>query len=425
MTKMDAIERFFAGDDDALAEIKPFKPKPAPIKGAGAFVVSGNAVGNYDEITPPTAYVRRDVSTIPPRPWVYGTHLQRRTVSSTAAPGGVGKSSIVGVECVAMASGRPLLGVNVPEPVTVWLINLEDNRDELDRRMEATLQHHGVDFAEIEGRFFMDGAETELCIAKQDRNGPMIVEPVSEALIKHIQENNIDHLSVDPFVSSHRVTENDNGAIDMVAKEWARIARECNISIELVHHTRKGNGTTLTSDDMRGGSALLNACRDGRILNKATLEQKREIGVDVSVDRATYFTVTGDKANFSTGTSATWYRTVGVEIGNGDWVATVEAYQPPDAFDGIRVQDTLAVQRAVDALDDPRENAQATAWVGHTIAEVLGLDMPKDKGRVKTLLKSWMASGVFVKDYRRDESKGKEVPIIVVGEWVNDLSPTT
>jgi len=399
--------------------------EPVPIKGAGPIVYRGKPKAPADEITPPTAYVRRDVSTIPPRPWVYGNHLQRRTASATAAPGAVGKTSLVVAENVAMASGRPLLGVNVPEPVTVWLINLEENRDELDRRMEATLQHHGVDFAEIEGRFFMDGAETELCIATQVKNEAMIVQPVSEALIKHIQENNIDHLSVDPFVSSHRVAENDNGAIDMVAKEWARIARECNVSIELVHHTRKGNGNTLTSDDMRGGSALLNACRDGRILNKATLEQRREIGVDVTVDRSTYFTVTGDKPNYSTGTSAAWYRTVGVDIGNGDWVATVEAYQPPDAFDGISADDTLAVQRAVDALDDPRENAQAAGWVGHTIAEVLGLDMPKDKGRVKTLLKSWMASGVFEKDYRRDESKGKDVPIVVVGEWVNDLTPTT
>lgn len=175
---------------------------------------------------------------------------------------------------------------------------------------------------------------------------------------------------------------------------------------------------------MRGGSALLNACRDGRILNKATSEQKQDIGVDLSVDLATYFTVTGDKANFSTGTRAAWYRTVGVDIGNGDWVATVEAYQPPDAFDGISVQDTLAVQQAIEALEDPRHNSQAVNWVGHTIAEVLDLDVSKDKDRIKKILWAWMDTKVFKKESRRND-KGKEVPIVVVGEWVTDTTPTT
>lgn len=45
--------------------------------------------------------------------------------------------------------------------------------------------------------------------------------------------------TVDPFVKSHKVIENDNGAIDDVVTEWAHIADECNCSIELVHHVRK------------------------------------------------------------------------------------------------------------------------------------------------------------------------------------------
>lgn len=406
---ISAVAAFMAGDDAAAGAIPP--PKPMLVL---------PPLQPKADAPRPTAYVRRPVSEIPPRPWVYGDHLQRRTVSVTAAPGAVGKTSLTIAEAVAMASGRALLGVDVPEPVKVWLINLEEPRDELERRMEATLQHHMVGFHEIEGRFFLDGAETELCVAKQIRGEAMLVKPVSEALIAHLREFEIDHLTVDPFVSSHRIAENDNGAIDLVAKEWARIARECNCSIELVHHTRKANGNTLSSEDMRGGSSLLNAARDGRVLNRATLEQKQNMGVDVSTDRATYFSVTQDKPNYSTGHGAQWHRTVGVNIGNGDWVATVEVFTPADAFDGISTADVLRVQKAIADLEDPRESAQSANWVGHAIADVLELKLPADKKRVKALIKKWLETDVL-KNITILDAKRNERPGIGVGEWINDL----
>jgi hypothetical protein len=51
-----------------------------------------------------------DVSKLPPRSWLYGKHYQRRTVSLTAGPGGMGKTSNDMVEAIAMVTGRNLLG---------------------------------------------------------------------------------------------------------------------------------------------------------------------------------------------------------------------------------------------------------------------------------------------------------------------------
>lgn len=81
----------------------------------------------------------------------------------------------------------------------------------------------------------LDGAT--LCIAVADRDGFRILSPVIEALVAELIARKIDVLVVDPFVSSHAVSENDNGAIDAVAKEWARVAKRANCSIVLVHHT--------------------------------------------------------------------------------------------------------------------------------------------------------------------------------------------
>src|SRR4051794_40314849 len=52
-----------------------------------------------------------DPVSIPLRKWIYGRHYIRRFVSTTVAPGGVGKSSLGIVEALAIVSGRDLLGI--------------------------------------------------------------------------------------------------------------------------------------------------------------------------------------------------------------------------------------------------------------------------------------------------------------------------
>src|SRR5215217_1678029 len=51
-----------------------------------------------------------DPRTIPSREWVYGSHYVRRFLSTTVAPGGVGKSSLTIVEALAICTGQTLLG---------------------------------------------------------------------------------------------------------------------------------------------------------------------------------------------------------------------------------------------------------------------------------------------------------------------------
>ncbi len=92
----------------------------------------------------PTPFVWRDPATIPSRPWIYGQHLIRKQLSVTVAPGGVGKSSLTIIEALAMATGRELLGDWVAPDLSVWIFNLEDPRDELDRRIVAAMQHYQI-----------------------------------------------------------------------------------------------------------------------------------------------------------------------------------------------------------------------------------------------------------------------------------------
>jgi RecA-family ATPase len=100
---------------------------------------------------------------------------------------------------------------------------------------------------DVDERLFVDSGRDQRCvIATETEYGARIAQPVYEQIKAQLLERKIDVLIIDPFVSSHEVSENDNRAIDAVVKAWGRLADECNCSINLVHHVRKGNGQEAT-----------------------------------------------------------------------------------------------------------------------------------------------------------------------------------
>jgi RecA-family ATPase len=242
-----------------------------------------------------TLFTLIDPSEIPPRAFLYGRHLIRKHVSVTVAPGGLGKSALTLAEAVAMATGRDFLKPRVAQPLRVWVWNLEDPHDELQRRLAAICQYYGVTGDDLGGRLFVDsGREQELCTAVTERGGTSLREDVIDRLIDELQSKNIDVLIVDPFISSHQVSENDNPAMDMVTKAWGRVADQANAAISLVHHTRKQStdGET-TADSARGAKSLVDAARDVRCLTRMTKEQGEEAGVG---NHRAYFRVYSDPA---------------------------------------------------------------------------------------------------------------------------------
>ena len=132
-----------------------------------------------------------DEVTLPKWDFLYDKHLLRGTVSATAAMGATGKSSKSIVEALAMVTGKALLRVPVqrlvqvdpelfdPEllakikgepagglsfdaldnlyqsmPLRVLLINLEDNREAVDKRIAAAMKHYKLTPEDVGGRLF-------------------------------------------------------------------------------------------------------------------------------------------------------------------------------------------------------------------------------------------------------------------------------
>lgn len=367
-----------------------------------------------------TAYSFPDPAAIPKREWLYGAHYIRQFVSTTVAPSGVGKSSLSIVEALAMASGKPLLGVQPKGVFRVWLWNGEDPRDELHRRVAAAMMHYGLARADLEGRLFIDtGRETEIILAHETREGVVIREPVERAVLREIEANAIDVKIVDPFVSSHRVTENDNGAIDLVTKRWARIADRGRCSIELVHHVRKLNGGEVTVEDGRGAVALLATSRSARAIAKLGKGEAVRLGLESKVGRLFRFADGKNNLALPAGEGTQWFELASVALGNGrgdglDGVIDGDSVGVVTRFDGVP-DERIAVggdqfEAAMEELKNGewrRDSRAGEAWAGCVIARCYSLDLDDaaDKARAKVILSQWVKQGRVKEVTKRDAAR--------------------
>ncbi|WP_284777090.1 bifunctional DNA primase/polymerase [Agrobacterium sp. lyk4-40-TYG-31] len=362
-----------------------------------------------------TAFKWIDPKTLPRREFAYGTHLIRKYVSVTVSPGGLGKTSLSLAESLAMSSGRALLGTKPPKRLRVWVFNAEDPRDEMERRIMAACIHYKLKPEDIEGHLFLDsGREQELVVAVDDKKtGTRIQQPIVEAVVEQIERNKIDVMIVDPFVSTHSVNENDNGAIDKVAKLWAQIADYTNSAIDIVHHLRKVADRESTVEDARGAVSLIGAARSVRVLNRMSIEQADQAGLHQN-DRHGFFSVTYGKSNLTPLSSKLdWRKLEGVPLGNGvglakpqDFAPVVTEWQWPSAEEvaGELTNDQrMAIQAAVSA-SDYKKSPKAKNWVGNAVAYAVGLDLDEasDRKKVASLVTALMKEGALIEKEERD-----------------------
>jgi hypothetical protein len=356
-----------------------------------------------------TPFVFRDPATIPQREWLYGQLLVRKIVSATISPGGIGKSSLVAVEALAMVSAKALLGVSPPEPLRVWLWNLEDPQEETERKIQAAAKHYKLKPDDMSDRLLIDsGRDQKLVIAQTTREGAVIVQPVVDSLVAEIIKHQIDVLIIDPFVSCHEVAENDNSAMDMVVKEWGRVAERGNCAVHLVHHTRKmGDATEVTTESSRGGSSQTDACRVVRTVNRMSKADAEKAGIE---NPRLYFRTYNDKANFAPPVeNSDWFKLESVDLGYGplglpgDSVGVVVEWEWPDATAGMTAADYDKVVAEIRG-GVWKENSQASNWAGLAIAEALDLDLEKatDRAKVKAALKMYIQAGTLIVVERLD-----------------------
>jgi hypothetical protein len=337
-----------------------------------------------------TPFVAIDPAQIPPRQWIYGRHYIRKYVSATVASGGLGKSATKIAEAISMAIGRDLLSNEPIKRQRVWYWNGEDPLDEISRRIAAICQYYNIDSQELEGWFFIDtGHDMPICLARENRGKAEFDEDVTKHLLATIVNRKIDVVILDPFIAIHLVGENNNPLIDQIVKRLGKIANEANCAIEIVHHIRKPSAGQheITVDDARGGSAIVNAVRSCKVLNRMGNDEAQKGRIDAE-DRFRYFRVDSGKQNLAPPQKATWRCLESVQLPNGDNVQVVTAWKFPEPVELANPEDIEFI-RSLAETGRYRWDIRATMWIGCLLAERLKKDLKNkaDKEDIRAVLK--------------------------------------
>ncbi len=368
-------------------------------------------MGSAEPPTPaaewPVPYKVKAGIDIAPRRWIYGNHYLRSFVSLLASAGGIGKTSLQIVEGLCICTGRELLLEKVYERCNVWIINLEDPLEEIDRRVTAAMQHYGLTPEDVEGKLFVSaGRDFSLKFGTQTRDGVVPNVALVDYMVRKIKEWDIGMIFIDPLVGAHNVNENDNGAVNAVVAEIRRVADEAGCGIALVHHIRKGNGSEDASiDSVRGASAVIGAVRSARVINKISEDDAVKLGIPLANARG-IFRVDDGKANLAPPASASVYRQmVGVKIGNGEYVGVCVPFSLPDEWEGM---DEKTVNRILSLIntgiltDDGVEHYSSRPQDKERFAGSVITNYPfdsakhtKNDAQAKRIIKHWLETGLL------------------------------
>ncbi len=391
-------------------------------------------------------------SKIPPREWIYDRHYIRKFISSTVAPGGGGKSTLVLAEAVAMASGKSLLGRPVRAKSKVWYWNGEDPLEEILRRVAAICKHHEVSIDDLRGQLFVSSGReqgSQIQIATDGVRGGWDLKAENVARIANlIAQTKVEVVIIDPFVRTHGVNENDNQKINAVVEQFAKLADAGNCAIELVHHVTKAKSgdNEYTVMDGRGASALHAAARSMRVLNPMIEKEALEAGL-LPKQRRFYFRVDNGKSNMAPPPDhMAWYYLADVSLDNSvgddkkpdhwrptDHVGVVEKFVwPEDAKIPIQIVRDIQLALSSGAY---RYNSQSDDWAGYIVADRMKIKLrPRLRGegappeteenktaraQVKRHIEKLLQDKYLIKIPKIDK-KGKSQEFLLPGETSSD-----
>ena len=357
-----------------------------------------------------------DDYSIPPRGWLLGNTFCRRFVSALLGAGSAGKTALRLAQALSLAIGRSLTGENVFRRARVLFVSLEDDRDELRRRVRAAMLHHGVEPAEVKGWLFLKAIKGPRIA--EERDGRIVPGELEGMIRRAVESRQIDLVCLDPFIKAHALDENDNAAIDFVCTILADLADELDIAVDLPHHTRKGSaGAAGDSDAGRGASAFSAAGRLVYTLTAMTAEEAKDLGVPHEERR---FFVRLDRAKVNLAPpaqTATWFKLIGVNLGNatpeypkGDEVQTVEPWTPPETWQGITATIANKILDVIDAglpdgtrySNEPAASQERSAW------RVVQAEVPAlTERKCQDIIASWLKNDVLRKETHTDFTQRK------------------
>ena len=355
------------------------------------------------------------------RQWVVGNRLLAGYITAMFAPGGVSKSMFSMITAASVATGRSLTGETVHKQGKVWLINNEDDTDEQYRRLAGISIHHNIPWQTIEDNLYLTcGYGNPYIVAHQSADGSIIAHPNADKIIAEVKAKNIDYIVFDPFITMHDTEENDNGAIQQVTNVLKHIAKEANVAIEIIHHTKKGGAKSDSEghagdvESGRGASSLKDACRIATTLARMAPKTAAKLGINYEDEGRFLVRLDHGKGNFSgPPEGAAWFKQVSVQLSNGDTVGVHEQFDISELVDEAKQRD---VEHSREQINQYRQDICETLPVGSTELPIMLANLQAVWGKSSDTRRRYaMDSLLLDESVRVHATDGKDYLITLVG----------
>jgi hypothetical protein len=350
-----------------------------------------------------------DVGLPRPRQWLLGNQFCRKFLSGIVAPGGAGKSALRLAQCLSLATGRSLTGQHVFRRCRVLIVSLEDDAEEVHRRILAPRIHYGITADDLK-RWLFYATPKGMKLAEM-RGGSRQIGPLEKSLRAAIERRRPDLVVLDPYVKLHALEENDNGAMDFVCDLLATLAIEYDIAMDAPHHAKKGQLTPGDADSGRGASATRDAGRLICTLTAMSEDEAKAFGIS-SEERTRYIRLDKAKINLAPpARTATWFKLVGVrlengndEYPNGDEVQTVEPWSPPKTWEGLSSETLNAALTDIDAgMPNAQRYSSASSARKRAAWKVVQRHCPdRTEAQCREIIRNWVNNAVLYDDEYND-----------------------
>jgi hypothetical protein len=355
-----------------------------------------------------------DVEIPRPREWLLGNQFCRRFLSGLVAPGSTGKSALRLAQCLSLATGRSLTGQHVFKRCRVLIVSLEDDAEEMRRRILAARIRYDTRLDDLKGWLFY--ATPRGVKLAEVRSGSREKGILERSLRAAIERRKPDLIVLDPYVKLHALEENDNGAMDFVCDLLTTLAIEYDIAIDAPHHTKKGQLTPGDADSGRGASATRDAGRLIFTLTTMSEDEAKAFGISPE-ERTRYIRLDKAKVNLAPpARTAMWFKLVGVRLENGnqdypdgDEVQTVEPWNPPKTWEGLSSEMLNAALNDIDA-GMPNGQRYSSASSAHKRAawKVVQKHCPdRTQAQCREIIRSWVNNSVLYEDEYADPVERK------------------
>lgn len=363
---------------------------------------------------------RLDPAQRPPRDWLVRHRMMRKHTTVTAAAPGVGKSTLTIEEAVSLASGRDFLGFGIGRPHKVAVINNEETRDELERRIEVTCVHFGVPFESIAETFFLhSGIDAEkFVVAVRGKDDTVIVQPRVAELTQFVAETGIDLVVIDPFAQAHRIPEKENDEIEQVMIALRDIAARGNAAVHVVHHTRKPPaGTAHQAGDIfavRGGGAIVGDAHFVFTLADMGRDDAESLGI-AEADRKRFVRLDDAKGKLAPPSGAQWFERLGVCMPYGLLGEEVGVLVPKQFDDGATAVSAHRATEILNAIDERWQSGnpfsaspQSDRYVVPMMVQRFGLA----KKSARSLLADWVSNAMVRVEVYDTDAKAKGLRVL-------------